>query len=94
MNRRFTLKVFRAENGWDIEYTGSGSTPTTYDYLFNNGEDVDKKLIEILGDYVGGKLIKKEDAEAIVRSKVWLKGETAEDLGIKILDALREIREL
>ena len=94
MYRQLTLKVFKAENGWDIEYTGSGTTPTTYDYLYDKGEDVDKKLIEILSGYVREKLIKKADAEAIVRTKVWAKGETVEDLAGKILDIYREIREL
>jgi len=94
MHRQLTLKVFKAENGWDIEYTGSGSTPTTYDYLFNNGEDVDKKLIEILSGYIREKLVKKSDAEAIVRSLIGAKGETYEDLTIRLVDKLREIREL
>ena len=74
MHRQLALEYYTTENGYLIECTSSGTTPITRHYGFAMWEDTEKKLIEILGETIGKKLIKKEDAETIALLKIPLKG--------------------
>ena len=94
MQKRLTLEYYKTDNGYLIEHTGSGSTPHTSQYVFNEWDGAEKKLIEILSEAIDVKLIKKDDAESIVRSLIQTREENINKLVGRMLDTLRKIREL
>jgi len=61
MYRRLVLKYYKTENGYLIEHTGEGTTPQTCEYVFNEWDDMEKKLIEILGNSIREKLVRQKD---------------------------------
>jgi len=91
MHRQLSLNYYRTDNGYLIEHAGSG---TTSQYVFNECEDAEKKLIEILGETINEKLIKRDAAEGILLSLVWPEGETVKELESKIIRKLSELKEL
>ena len=61
MHRQLSLEYYRTENGYLVEYTGSGTTPTTRHYGFAEWEDTVKKLIEILSETIGEKVVRQKE---------------------------------